>query len=309
MTVSETIALLQRLSGLTQEALAKRLGVSFPALNAWARGRATPRPAAQRRIRALLSDYGIPTGTDALLAAMKAALRRRARSQRHILANILRNPDIRDEFVLALTYHSNVIEGSTLTKGETAAVLFADAVLKNRTLREQLEAKNHQAAVEYVFRTVTSRSRIRESWLLRLHAILMNSIQSDSGQYRKHAVRIVGANVPTANPASIQRRMDALLSDVNRTATDVIGQVTHVHAHFEQIHPFTDGNGRVGRLLLAAMLLRKNYPPAVIEQRRKREYLALLNRAQLREDLEPFEQFLCEAVLIGYGVFDRTRNA
>lgn len=309
MTVSERIALLQHLSGLTQEALAKRLGVSFPALNAWARGRATPRPAAQRRIAALLAEFGVAVETTSTLAAMKAGLQRRAQSRKNVLASIVGQPDLRDEFVLALTYHSNVIEGSTLTKGETAAVLFEDAVLKHRTLREQLEAKNHQAAVEFLFRAVKPRIRIQESFILRLHAILMNSLQSDAGQYRDHGVRIVGANVPTANPASIQRLMDQVIVDVNRPTTDVIDRAGRVHARFEQIHPFTDGNGRVGRLLLAAMLLRRNYPPAIIEQRRKRDYLKLLNRAQLREDFEPFERFLCEAVLIGYAIINRERGA
>lgn len=309
MTIPEQISLLQRLSGLTQEALAKRLGVSFPAFNAWARGRAIPRPAAQKRIAALLGEYGVAREIDSALTATKAGLERRARSRRNILTEILGKPDVRDEFVLALTYHSNVIEGSTLTKVETAAVLFEDAVLKNRTLREQLEAKNHQAAVEFMFRTVKPRVRIHEAFILRMHAILLNGIQSNAGQYRNHGVRIVGANVPTANPASVQRLMDALIREINRPSADFIGQAGRIHARFEQIHPFTDGNGRVGRLLLAAMLLRKNFPPAVIEQRRKREYLKLLNRVQLLEDFEPFERFLCEAVLIGYAIIERKRGA
>lgn len=309
MTIPEQITLLQRLSGLTQEALAKRLGVSFPAFNAWARGRATPRPVAQKRIAALLGEYGVSREIDSTLTATKAGLERRARSRRNILTEILGKPDVRDEFVLALTYHSNVIEGSTLTKGETAAVLFEDAVLKNRTLREQLEAKNHQAAVEFVLRTVNPRVRIHEAFILRMHAILLNGIQSNAGQYRNHGVRIVGANVPTANPASVQRLMDTLIRDINRPSADHVGQAGRIHARFEQIHPFTDGNGRVGRLLLVATLLRKNFPPAVIEQRRKREYLKLLNRAQLQEDFEPFERFLCEAVLIGYAIIERKRGA
>ncbi len=308
MTSAEQVQLLLRLSGATQESLAKRLGVSFPALNAWTRGRAAPRPAARRRIAKLLAEYGVPDQPMSAVTAMKRALQRRARSGRNIVNSILKQPDVRDEFVLALTYHSDVIEGSTLTKGETAAVLFADAVLKNRTLREQMEAKNHQAAIEHLWGQIRPGRPISQSFVLRLHAILMNGIESDAGSYRTHAVRIVGANVPTANHLSVPRLMAALIRDCNRRSDDVLAMAARTHARFEQIHPFTDGNGRVGRLLLNAMLLRGNLAPAVIEQRRKREYLKLLSRAQLLDDHEPFAQFVGEAVLVGYAILDRRRG-
>lgn len=309
MTPAEQINLLLRLSGLTQAALAQRLGVSFPALNAWARGRAKPRSGARRRIGKLLADYGVPDESASDLTALKHALLKRAKTGQRMIAAILGQPDVRDEFVLALTYHSNVIEGSTLTKGETAAVLFEQAALKNRTLREQIEAKNHQAAIEYLFEQVRSNAKIGEAFIRQLHAMLMNGIQSDAGSYRTHGVRIVGANVPTANYASVPRLMERLAADLNRPTGDALGAAARIHARFEQIHPFTDGNGRIGRLLLNAMLLRANYAPAVIEQRRKRDYLKLLNRAQLLEDHEPFERFVAEAVLIGYAIADRKRGA
>ena len=309
MIPSEQVQLLLRLSGLTQEALSRRLSVSFPALNAWARSRSVPRPAARRRIAKLLAEFGVSEESVSAVASMKGALQRRATSDRNIVKRILTQPDVRDEFVLALTYHSDVIEGSTLTKGETAAVLFENAVLKNRTLREQMETKNHQAAIECLWGHVRPSRAISESFILRLHAILMNGIQSDAGSYRNHGVRIVGTNVPTANPVSISRLMEKLVSDLNRPTDDALGVAARTHARFEQIHPFMDGNGRVGRLLLSAMLLRANLAPAVIEQRRKREYLKLLNRAQLFDENEPFERFVAEAVLVGYAIVNRKRGA
>lgn len=308
MYIKEQLQLLKRVSGLTQEVLAKRLGVSFVTFNAWIRGRSQPRSSAIKRILEVLQEYGITVVAEDPLKSFKQGLSSKASHKRSTIATILGSPDIRDEYILALTYHSNVIEGSTLTKGETAAVLFDEAVLRNRTLREQIEAKNHKAAIEYLFRNVKPRSVLHEDFVLRLHGILMNGIQPDAGQYRRDAVRIVGANVPTANPASISKRMAGLIKNLNLTHKDVIGQAAKTHAEFEQIHPFTDGNGRVGRLILNAMLLQKHYAPAVITQQRKRDYLRYLNRAQMKGNFQALELFIVESVLIGWAILERRRG-
>jgi Fic family protein len=99
--------------------------------------------------------------------------------------------------------------------------------------------------------------------------------------------------------------MKELIRDLHSRSHDPIAQAAKIHAQFEQIHPFSDGNGRVGRLLLHAMFLRANYPPAVIRQERKRFYLHALNRAQLHGDFGELENVLYDAVLEGYRVLER----
>jgi len=183
--------------------------------------------------------------------------------------------------------------------------LFHNAALPNKSLTEQLEAKNHQAALEYLFQYLTKRKPPNEELILRLHSILMNGIRSDAGQYRVHAVRIVGGYVPTANFIKISKLMNALVVDIQKKNKDVIQTVSAIHSRFEQIHPFADGNGRVGRLLMHAMLLRANSPPAVIRQENKRFYLAYLNKAQLQMDFSLLEDFICDAVMEGYNILER----
>ena len=136
--------------------------------------------------------------------------------------------------------------------------------------------------------------------------MLMNGIQQDAGLYRNHGVRIVGANVPTANHVKVPQLAKKLVEEINISEKGIIYHCAQVHSRFEQIHPFSDGNGRIGRLLIHAMLLRKNYPPAVIRQEKKRFYLKFLNNAQVKDRFEDLEEFLCDAVLGGFSVIERS---
>jgi Fic family protein len=306
METKEVLRLIQELSGLTQAQMAGRFGVTFAALNRWMNGRAAPRPAMQAKIDALFAEYaGTPRIMASATDAKRAIIARKHGSNGDVIGTILRNPDIRDQFYLSLTYNSNRIEGNTLSEGDTAAILFRNAAIKNNSIVEQLEVKNHQAALEYVLRHAHERGAIDEPFVLKLHAVLMNAIRDDAGAYRTHGVRIVGSYVPTANHQKIRALMAELVRDIRRKQRDHIAQITAIHSRFEQIHPFADGNGRVGRLLMHAMCLRAGLPPAVISEKRRREYLSCLNRAQLKDDIAPLEEFICDAILAGYRILER----
>jgi len=100
-------------------------------------------------------------------------------------------------------------------------------------------------------------------------------------------------------------KMKKLVRDANRKHADAIEHAAEVHARFEQIHPFSDGNGRIGRLLIHAMLLRKNIPPAVIVQEHRHRYYQSLQRAQQRGDFGPLKDLLCDAVMRGFRILER----
>ena len=196
-------------------------------------------------------------------------------------------------------------EGSTLTEDETAAVIFDNVSLPDKSLVEQMEAKNHQTALKFLFDYLRQDGVINEDLILKLHSILMNSIRDDAGVWRTHSVRIVGANIPTANYLKVPELMLGLAKDINEDKKDIISHIANIHARFEQIHPFSDGNGRIGRLLLCAMLLQKNYPPAIINQQKRRQYMAYLNKAQQTGDASLLQDFLCDAVLFGFSILER----
>ncbi len=196
------------------------------------------------------------------------------------------------------------IEGSTLTEPDTAAILFDNAALPNKSLTEQLEAKNHQTALNYLFDHIAKKEKVDEGLVRKLHSILMNGVRPDAGRYRTHAVRITGVNLPTANYASVPKLMTEVMSKITEKE-DVIALSADVHGEFEQIHPFSDGNGRIGRLLINAMLLQTNLAPAIIREGQKRLYYAYLYKAQTKNDYSQLENFLCEAIADGFKILER----
>lgn len=301
MTYQQKLELIKKEQSLTQEALARLLGISFVTLNSWLNGRSTPRLRKQQIIDELYKRVtGQVTIPESELEAKKQLLYLKSKNKGNLIELIKTRRDLHDELILSLTYHSNGLEGSTLTQDDTAAILFENASLPEKSLIEHLEAKNHQTALEFLFATIKPNSQISESYILKLHGILMNSIRPDAGQYRKHGVRIVGANIPTANYLKIPELMNGLIGDVNKKEADIFRHVALAHSRFEQIHPFSDGNGRVGRLIMQTMLLRKNLAPAIIRQENKKIYNKYLNKFQTEGDGSLLEDFLCEAVLSGF---------
>lgn len=307
MTIQEKLQIIQKATGLTQTKLADRFGVSFAAFNGWWTGKSFPRPKMLEAIDELFLEV---TGQKIIpaeqLTAKKQMLAKKSQSHKNIIAEILKNPDILDTFLLKLTYHSNSIEGNTLTEPDTAAILFDNAALPNKSLTEQLEAKNHQTALNYLFDYIDKKGDINEALILKLHSILMNGIRPDAGLYRNHAVRILGVNLPTANYLKLPDLIPAIIKEAAKKTSDIIALSALSHSRFEQAHPFSDGNGRIGRILMCAMLLKTNLAPAIIRQENKRLYSAYLYKAQTKNDMSQLENFLCDAVLDGFKILERT---
>lgn len=306
MSTRQKLEVIQKMLGFTQTKLAEKLGVSFVAFNSWWTGKSTPRPKAQALIEELyLEVTGQKIITSKELDPKKQALKEKASKYKSIVDEILNNPDVRDQFVLKLTYHSNSIEGSTLDEKDTAAVIFDNVALPNKSLTEQLEAKNHQTALNYLFDHISKKEEIDEELVQKLHSMLMNGVRPDAGKYRDHGVRIRGTDLPTANYMSVPKLIPEVMKEAGKKTEDIVALSAGVHSKFEQIHPFSDGNGRVGRLLMNAMLLKDNLAPAIIRQERKQLYYTYLYKAQTKNDQSQLEDFLCNAIADGFDILER----
>lgn len=306
MTIKEKLKIIQTVSGLTQTEIATKIGVSFVAFNNWWNEKSEPRKKQAIIIDELYKEYtGQNIIPETMLFAKKELIVKESKKYKNILGVILGNPDIYDQFLLSLTYNSNKIEGSTLSEDETADIMFNNKSISDKSIIEQLEVKNHQAALKYLFTQLEDVKKINEKLILKLHSVLMNGIRDDAGAYRRHGVRIVGSNVPTANYLKVPILMSNIVGEINKKQKDNITHVSNIHARFEQVHPFSDGNGRIGRLILVAMILVKNIAPATVKQEYKRLYYTSLRRAQLKDDFTQLEDFICNAIMVGFDILGR----
>lgn len=284
-----------RASGLSQEALAARLGVSFPTVNAWLNRRSTPRQKAISEIEALYAEL---VGGKAIDADELSALMSQAESRRLTIRELTTDHLLLDQLTLALTFHTDAIEGSTMTMSDTKAVLFDGKTLQNRTLVEQMEAKNHQAALWWLVDEMnTPGFEIDEDLILDLHARLMNGIMSDAGRYRRHGVRIASTRVTVTNYLRVPELLGELCATRPRKGEPTIAFMARHHASFEQIHPFGDGNGRIGRLLLLVIALQQKMVPPIIVRERRALYYRALEAAQTNDDLLILQKLLAESVI------------
>lgn len=281
----------------TQEELARRLKVSFPALNAWLNERSVPRRSAIIRIDELfLSVIGNEEVSEEELENIKM----QALSAKLTVQSIINDSDLLERLTIHLTYHTNTIEGSTMTMEDVKNVLYQDKVLSNRTAIEQAEARNHQAALYWLLDELTNKKfTINERLILGLHLRLMNGIVGDAGQYRKHSVRIMGTHVPLANWQKIPSLIVEYIKSLKYEKSDLITLLANSHAVFEKIHPFSDGNGRTGRLLILAQALNNGIAPPIIPKERKQAYYKYLELAQVHEKFSPLELFIAESIING----------
>lgn len=177
----------------------------------------------------------------------------------------------------------------------------ADVVLPNKSAHEQVEARNHRAALLYVLRGL-AQSNGRLAWSAELirqtHLRLMNTLIANAGEYRQHGVTIVGSLARLISHPQIGAYLAEWVADVARKGSAVsLACLAEWHARFERIHPFSDGNGRTGRLLLFVQALQAGLMPPLVLKERKRAYYHCLERADLDGDLAPLELFLAESVL------------
>lgn len=289
--ISHLKALLVK-EGLSQQQLAKRLDVTFAALNRWLNGRATPHPA---KIQSIERLYRESIGYPAIAAGALRELEREADSLRikGLWAKIARNTALQKELLLDHTYNSTTIEGATFTRNQTKVVLFEHTTFPAKSMSEHLDVTNHAAILKDILRKRV-KGPIHEFFVQYLHLRLMQGIRDDAGIYSTHERRILGSPIALTHPKDIPEEMGNLMKSWKRSrSVRKVSGIADFHAQFELIHPFGDGNGRIGRLLMVMQCLEVDLPPVVIENSRKAEYYDVLEYAQ-RKSAGPFIAFLVD---------------
>lgn len=169
-----------------------------------------------------------------------------------------------EEFIVEYTYNSNAIEGNTLTLRETDLVL-RGLTIDQKPLKDHMEAVGHKEAFEFVSELVKNNVPISESIIKQVHYLVLADKREDRGVYRRVPVRIMGAQHEPVQPYLIEAKMGQLLRDFAENNEHIVTKLARFHIEFEGIHPFIDGNGRTGRLLVNLELMKAGYPPIDIK--------------------------------------------
>ena len=194
-------------------------------------------------------------------------------------------------------YNSNAIENSTLTLEETERILLAVEISRHMDLREVHEAQNLARVIDYI-RTHHAKSMSLELlWLL--HKMLLANIDEPiAGRFRSTGEYVrVGTHIAPA-----PEKIESLLTDLLvRYASDLgvhpIERLARAHLDFEHIHPFVDGNGRIGRVVLNYLLYQQGFPPVIVRTKGKEKYYAMLRSYDTAGDVKPFERHLAILML------------
>lgn len=181
---------------------------------------------------------------------------------------------LREEFLINFTYNSNAIEGNTLTLQETALILKEGITIDQKPLKDHLEAVGHKDAFYYIEELVKDKVDLSENAIKDIHTLVLMDKPQQRGMYRRIPVTILGAVHEPPQPYLVPVLMEQLLCEYKEEMKDkhIIEKVALFHLKFEGIHPFIDGNGRTGRLILNLELMKEGYPPINIKFQDRKKY-------------------------------------
>lgn len=195
---------------------------------------------------------------------------------------------LNEEFIVEYTYNSNAIEGNTLTQRETAMVL-RGLTIDRKPLKEHMEAVGHRDAFDFIIELVKDNVPISESIIKQIHYIVLADKREDRGVYRRVPVHIMGAQHEPVQPYLIEPKMEQLLHDFAESTEHIVTKLARFHIEFEGIHPFIDGNGRTGRLLVNLELMKAGYPPIDIKFTDRIAYYNAFDEYHAKNNLSTME--------------------
>lgn len=216
----------------------------------------------------------------------------RAVATKRELIKLINEAEI-SEFV----YNSNAIENSTLTLEETEKILLKIDLDRFITDREIFEAKNLARVTEYI-ENKAKEQEISLDLILLLHKMLLSNIRDEvAGRFRKEGEWVKVANHIAPNSTEITDRLNQLLIEYNsNTEINIIKRLAKFHLNFEYTHPFIDGNGRIGRVLLNYLLIREGFVPINIKFIDRALYYTAFNEFERKKTTEKMEMIVGRAL-------------
>lgn len=206
-----------------------------------------------------------------------------------------------DDILVRLAHHSAGIEGNTISLPATVSIIVNGTLpaSSGATVREFYEIENHKQAFERMASHLINEELLSVTIIKEIHADLTDRLQYDKGQFKKSENMIIGAEFQTASPVETPGLVSQLVDNLQyrletaKTKDDKIIAILDTHVQFERIHPFSDGNGRTGRMIMMYSFLQEGFPPLIIEKETKAQYIEFL----ANQDVEGFFQFAKEILV------------
>ena len=192
------------------------------------------------------------------------------------------------DLCVRMAHHSTAIEGNTLTQDETASILLDDYIPKQMNVREFYEVKNYKQVLKCFMESLYAKEKLSPKLIKRFHALCLDNLLENKGEFKKIPNVIVGATFDTLPPYQVPIAMQEWCDnlyyrfDNSKNDDDKLQAILESHIHFEKIHPFSDGNGRIGRLLIVYSCIEQNLPPVIIQKDTKAQYVSIIRNNDIQ---------------------------
>ncbi len=211
-----------------------------------------------------------------------------------------------DDLLVRMAHHSTAIEGNTLTQADTLSILIYNYIPRDMTEREYHEVKNYKKTVDFL---LSNEEEMSPKLIKSYHKEIMQNLADDNGEFKKISNIILGVDFETSKPYQVPYLLQEWCDNYNfrmknsKTIEEKIEIIIDQHIKFEKIYPFSDGNGRTGRILMIDSCIKENIPPFIITKEEKGKYINYLTTENVKDftkwaislskiELERMEKFL-----------------
>ncbi|MCF1284582.1 Fic family protein [Streptococcus sinensis] len=207
--------------------------------------------------------------------------------------------DYLDDILVRMAYHSSGIEGNTISLPETVSIILESTLPgKHKSIREFYEIENHKQAFSLLLDSLANHAPLTLGLVQDFHALLTDRLQHDRGQFKTVQNAIIGAEFKTASPEETPFLMaqwvdnTAYRLDMAKSEREIVEVLADTHIQLERIHPFSDGNGRAGRLILMYLAMKYLGAPVIVSKNDRAEYMELLANQNIQGLADLLQQSL-----------------
>ena len=201
-----------------------------------------------------------------------------------------------------MTHHSNAIEGNTLTLNETATIILDSIIPCSKSVREVFEVLNHKRAIDYMISELENDKKLDIYVIKSINKEILDRLNDNAGNFKRNSNAIIGVNFETSTPSQAPILTKNWIENLNyrlelcKNDDEKLLEILNSHIEFERIHPFSDGNGRTGRLIMMYLCFQEKISPFVIEKEDRPLYMAYLREQNVDiifekvKELQKFER-------------------